>query len=110
MDDRPPHGATPLDPDEVEGLIPEHVTTRGELDELEEASIQEGLSWALGRAIARSRRLDVLSESFLYELHRRMFGAVWSWAGDVRLTDKNIGVDKHIIRTEVRKLVLRLAW
>ena len=99
MSDDLPTGATPIDPDEAEGLVPEHVTTRGELDELEEANIQEGLEWAL-----RTSR-EVLSEEFLYELHRRMFDAVWTWAGKVRLTDKNIGVDKNTVRTEVRKLI-----
>ncbi len=99
MSDDLPTGATPIDPDEAEGLIPEHVATRGELDELEEANIQEGLEWAL-----RSSR-EVLSEEFLYELHRRMFDAIWTWARKVRLTDKNIGVDKNIVRTEVRKLI-----
>ena len=99
MSDGLPDGATPIDPDEAEGLIPEHVTTRGELDELEEANIQEGLEWAL----TKSR--EVLSEEFLYELHRRMFDGVWTWAGKVRLTDKNIGVDKNTVRTEVRNLI-----
>jgi len=99
MSEAPPSGATLIDPDEAEGLIPEHVTTRGELDELEEANIQEGLEWAL----RRSR--DVLSEDFLYALHRRMFDAVWRWAGKVRLTDKTIGVAKHTVRAEVHKLI-----
>ncbi|NJD19419.1 MAG: mobile mystery protein B [Gemmatimonadetes bacterium] len=99
MSDDLPTGATPIDPDEAEGLIPEHVVTRGELDELEEANVQEALEWALGRS------REVLSEEFVYELHRRMFDSVWAWAGKVRLTDKNIGVDKHIVRTEVRKLI-----
>ena len=94
-----PTGATPIDPDEAEGLVLDHVLTRGELDELEEANIHEGLEWALG-----SPR-DVLSEGFVYELHRRMFDSVWAWAGKVRLTDKNIGIDKHLVRTEVRKLI-----
>lgn len=100
-----PSGVTPIDPDEADGLIPEHVSTRAELDELEEANIQEGLKWAVQRAVLGRKRADVLSESFLYELHNQMFGAVWRWAGKVRLTDKNIGVDKHIVRPEVRKLV-----
>ena len=100
-----PRGATPIDPDEADGLIPAHVSTRGELDELEEANIQEGLKWAVPRVLLGRKRADVLSESFLYELHKHMFGAVWTWAGKVRLTDKNIGVAKHIVRPEVRKLV-----
>ena len=100
-----PHGATPIDPDEAEGLLQAHVSTRQELDELEEANIQLGLEWAQRRAILGRGRADVLTEEFLYELHRRMFSAVWAWAGEVRRTDKNTGVEKRTIRTEVRKLV-----
>lgn len=100
-----PHGATPIDPDEAEGLLHAHVSKRHELDELEEANIHLGLEWAQRRAILGRRRADVLMEDFLYELHRRMFSAVWAWAGQVRRTDKNIGVDKLTIRPEVRKLV-----
>lgn len=99
MDSELPFGATRIDPDEAEGLIPDHVATRGELDELEEVNIQEAMEWAVGR------NREVLTEEFLYELHRRMFDGVWEWAGKVRLTNKNIGVDKHAVRSEVRKLV-----
>ena len=105
MDDRLPYGATPLDPDEADALIPVHVSTRGELDELEEANLREGLRWAQGKALRRGRPVDVLTEDFLFELHRQMFGAVWEWAGQLRTTDKNIGIDKFQIRPEVRKLV-----
>jgi fido (protein-threonine AMPylation protein) len=85
MESRPPTGATPLDPDEVEGLLHAHVTTRAELDELEEANIQIGLEWAMRRVITGGRRADVLSEEFLYALHQRMFGEIWSWAGHVAI-------------------------
>jgi len=98
-----PDGTTPIDPDEAEGLFHAHVSTRGELDELEEANIQQGLTWAQQKAIRR--RTDVLTEEFLFELHRQMFGDVWKWAGTVRLTDKTIGIDKFQIHTEVRKLI-----
>jgi len=49
-----PDGATPLDPDELEGLRFDHITTRGELDELEQANIQTGLLW-----LGRRRRSDI---------------------------------------------------
>ena len=100
-----PPGATPLDPDEADGLIPSHVGTRGELDELEEANIQEGLRWAHAKALVPDRPADPLTEAFVFDLHREMFGAVWEWAGKVRLTDKNIGVDKFQVPAEVKKLV-----
>lgn len=100
-----PFGATPIDPDEAEGLLQGHVSTRQELDELEEANIQAGVEWAHRRAVLRRTSVDVLTEEFLYELHKQMFGAVWAWAGRVRTTDKNIGVDKFMIRMEARTLV-----
>lgn len=40
-----PDGATPLDPDEMEGLLFAHITTRDELNHLEQSNIEEGLSW-----------------------------------------------------------------
>ena len=105
MENSQASGATPLDADEAEGLIPPHISTRGELDELEEANIQEALQWANRRALGGTRPVDVLTEPFLYALHKEMFGSVWSWAGKVRLTDKSIGVDKFLVRTEIRNLI-----
>ncbi|HEX9936180.1 MAG TPA: mobile mystery protein B [Longimicrobium sp.] len=96
-----PDGATPLDPDESEGLIPDHIVTRAELNEAEEANIAAGFAWAV-RAI---RARHVLTDEFAYELHRRMFDQVWEWAGSTRLTNKNIGIDKFGIRVAVRELV-----
>jgi Fic-DOC domain mobile mystery protein B len=95
-----PEGATPLDPDEMEGLKFKHVTTRGELDELEQINIQAGLLW-----LARQRRKDVLSDNFAVTLHKRLFGDVWSWAGTFRKTGKNIGIDPLHIGVELRKLM-----
>jgi Fic-DOC domain mobile mystery protein B len=93
-----PEGATPLDPDELGGLKHKHVSTREELDELEQANIESGLRW-----LARSRR-DVLTSNFAVSLHKRLFGEVWDWAGTFRKTDKNIGVDPIHIPVELRML------
>lgn len=41
IDGKEPPGATPLAPEEMEGLIPVHVTQRRELNELEQANILE---------------------------------------------------------------------
>ena len=95
-----PEGATPLDPGECEGLKHKHITTRGELNELEQANIQSGLRW-----VSRSRRRDILDDGFLRNLHKRLFGDVWNWAGTYRRTGKNIGIDPLHIAVELRKLV-----
>ena len=47
-----PPGATPLDPNELNGLKHKHITTRGELDELEQANIQSGLLGVFGTTIS----------------------------------------------------------
>ncbi|HRJ71509.1 MAG TPA: mobile mystery protein B [Terrimicrobiaceae bacterium] len=83
-----PPGSTPLTPEEENGLIPSHVTTRGELNELEQANIVEAETWLLtGRG-----QKTVADPVFLKQLHRRMFRHVWKWAGAYRKTDRNIGV------------------
>lgn len=96
-----PHGATPLDPDEAEGLLQAHIEIRRELNEAEEANIAAGLAWA----VARLRRRDPLADDFVFELHRRMFSQVWHWAGRTRITEKNIGVTPWEIRPRVRDLL-----
>lgn len=95
-----PDGATPLEPDEMEGLRYKHVTTRGELDELEQANVVEGMQW-----LEKQKNPDVLSEGFACMLHKQLFGKVWKWAGSFRKTEKNIGVDPIQIAIQLRQLL-----
>ena len=100
-------GATPLDPDELAGLKFKHITTRGELDELEQANIVKGLLW-LKKNIKRD---DILTINFSMDLHKALFKDVWAWAGTFRLTEKNIGIDPFTISVALRNLLDDLsAW
>jgi Fic-DOC domain mobile mystery protein B len=94
-----PDGATPLDPDEVRGLLLSHITSRAELDRWEQENIAAAEVWAL-RRVPR----DILTDGFIRRLHKRMFGTVWRWAGDFRTTGKNIGVPAWQIAGELRNL------
>jgi Fic-DOC domain mobile mystery protein B len=78
-------GNTPLDEDDALALIPDHIHTRGELNAWEAANIAEARVW-----LARRRRADVLDTAFLVELHKRMFGQTWQWAGRHRTIDTTI--------------------
>ena len=71
-----PSGATPLDPDEIQGLLPDHITLQSQLNEFEEANIGQAREWAYTR-----RRGDPLDREFICTVHRRMFDATWRWAG-----------------------------
>lgn len=100
-------GATPLEPEELSGLKFKHITTRGQLDELEQANIVSGLLWIK----KNSKRDDVLSLQFAFDLHKALFKDVWTWAGAFRLTEKNIGIDPFHISVELRNLLDDLnAW
>lgn len=78
-------GATPVDPDEAHALVPGHLQTHAQLNQWEALNIAGASRWA-----TRQRAEDWLSTSALKELHRRMFGKTWRWAGTYRASDKNI--------------------
>jgi Fic-DOC domain mobile mystery protein B len=91
-----PDNATPVRPEEVAALrVP--IVDRQQLNEIEAANVQAGRAWAL-----RSRK-DCFTDAYLAELHRRMFGDVWKWAGSYRTHDVNIGgTPPHEIAVSVR--------
>jgi len=89
-----PDDATPLAPDEREGLRQTWITLRSELNAAEQDNIVNGATWARR---PRQVRGELLNDGFARTLHTRMFGDVWSWAGTYRLTERNIGVDAHRI-------------
>jgi Fic-DOC domain mobile mystery protein B len=94
-----PPGATPLDPNEMNGLIPDYISTQGELNLLEQENILEAEAWARGK-----KTKSALTDQFIRELHKRMFKNVWKWAGLYRRSGKNIGVPAERIPEELRKL------
>ena len=95
-------GQTTLDEDEKEGLLISTITTRAELDEMEQNNIQQEMLWLMSRRVAAK---DILTEAFVQQLHVKMFGKVWRWAGQYRKTNKNIGVDKYEIPTQLKMLL-----
>ena len=95
-------GQTPLDEEEKVGLLIPAVATRGELDEFEQQNIEQAMQWILGRSFKPE---TVFTESFICMVHKRMYADVWEWAGEFRKTNKNIGVDKWQIPTDLRYLL-----
>ena len=94
------NGATLLDPDERAGLKISNIQTRGELDQVEQVNIQDGLLW-----LKKQNKQDVLSDTFIKRFHKEMLGEVWEWAGSYRLTEKNIGVAPEQIAVELQNLL-----
>ena len=95
-------GQTPLSEEEKEGLLIKSITTRGELDELEQLNIEKAVAWTLNNKFSKEK---ILSEDFIRLVHKKMLGDVWKWAGKYRKSEKNIGVDWIKIGTELRLLI-----
>ncbi|MDX1587917.1 MAG: mobile mystery protein B [Oleiphilaceae bacterium] len=90
-------GATPLEMEDIEQLIPDHIQTRPELDEWEAQNIIRAMT-----TLRRPREL--LTDHFLRQLHLRMFGNTWHWAGKYRQRETNIGITPRQIPMAVRNL------
>lgn len=95
-------GQTPVNEEEKEGLKIHSITQQKELDELEQFNIEKAVEWTINKTFPKS---IILSESFIKNLHKRMFGEVWNWAGQFRKTNKNIGIPWPQISIELRKLL-----
>lgn len=104
MDTQYADGQTPLDEDEKEGLLIPSISTRAELDEAEQRNIEDAIRWTIARR-KRFAATEVLTEEFVKELHQRMLGKVWKWAGSFRRSNKNIGVDKYQVGIALRSLL-----
>jgi len=99
MFENEPQGATSLNRNADDDLIPSHIRTREELNLWEQENILEATLWA------RRARTPALDETMIRKLHWRMFDRTWAWAGRYRQSDTNIGVDWPMISGEVHKLV-----
>jgi Fic-DOC domain mobile mystery protein B len=95
-------GNTPIDPHDAAKLIP-NLATKKELDEWERQNILEAQRWAFSSRVMKSR--DPLDEIYLRELHRRMFGDTWKWAGTYRTKNVNIGCPFYEIAQRIGTLL-----
>jgi Fic-DOC domain mobile mystery protein B len=96
--DEPDH-ATPLAPEERDALIPAHIAYRRELNEAEQENIYRAQNWAL------ATRRELLTEKFVKDLHGRMLGDVWRWAGKFRTRERNVGIPHYEIPIALSQLL-----
>ena len=85
----------------MEGILVPTIMHRSELDEFEQMNIEHALDVYLRRKMSPQK---LFSEESIRSIHKKMFGEVWSWAGEFRHTNKNIGIDKHQIGVALREL------
>ena len=91
--------STPLTAEEKNGLKLKWITLRSELNEAEARNIAQAQLW-----LASNKKKDVCSDTFLRNLHKKMFCDVWVWAGEYRITERNIGVAPYQIPMKLMQL------
>jgi len=102
------HGSTPLLDSDLEGLRIPTIQTQGELDAAEQRNIEGGKRWAKKSRLIRNSLLELRT---LRSLHKRMFGEVWKWAGQNRISEANIGSAPELITEQTAETLLDAkAW
>ena len=91
--------STPLTAEEKNDLKLKWITLRSELNEAEARNIAQAQLW-----LASNKKKDVCSDTFLRNLHKKMFCDVWVWAGEYRITERNIGVAPYQIPMKLMQL------
>lgn len=91
--------STPLTAEEKDGLKLKWITLHSELNEAEARNIAQAQIWLMS-----NKNKDIFSDTFLRELHKKLFGDVWKWAGVYRTSERNIGVAPYQIPIKLMQL------
>jgi fido (protein-threonine AMPylation protein) len=105
----PGYGETPLDPEEAGALTAQarallgDAPTKGDLYEAEQVVLAEVSEDFLDTVADGALGLDeLLSDHFLRDLHLKLYGDIWTWAGRFRSRELNIGIAPEQIVTTLR--------
>jgi Fic-DOC domain mobile mystery protein B len=95
-------GATPLQPEDLEGLIPRNLISKQQLDELEAENILQAEVWSALQIWSPEK---LLSSSIIRRCHKELFGKTWRWAGTYRKRETSIGVAPEQISVLTEQLI-----
>lgn len=95
-------GATPLQPEDLEGLIPKDIKSKQQLDELEAENILQAEVWSALQVWSPEK---LLSSSMIRRCHKELFNKTWRWAGTYRKRETSIGVAPEQISVLTEQLI-----
>ncbi len=116
---RPGYGETPISYEEAGALLLNVRELLGEpvlksdvydLEQSIEGEVREELT---DEVLGGQRSLDdLLSDHFVRELHRRLYGDIWQWAGQLRTREISIGIAPEYVAIELRQSLdsLKYRW
>ena len=97
-----PIGATPGG--DTSGLLLPHLSTTAARNATEAEAISRAYDKYVFRARRKKQGAVWLTEDFIRQVHKDMFGTIWEWAGKYRQTTLNLGVDPRQIQEQIRLL------
>lgn len=102
----PIDGETPIE--DLSGLKVKGVATRRALNALEADNILKAtLKYLASRPTAKQAPFDL---AWVKRLHKEMFGDVWTWAGQTRKVELNLGSPAYQVETQLQGLLDDLAY
>ena len=116
---QPGYGETPLSGDELDALLAHVVDTLGppvskaDIFDLESAILQDVAEGLITDVFNGDLTLDeLLTDQFLRDLHRQLYGDIWTWAGRWRSREINLGVAPEQIAVDLRTTMdnIRYRW
>lgn len=96
-------GATPVDPEDARAFVSGvAASTLADLDELEGAALARVWQQRVEELLEHRMDIEDLTEPLaLVSLHRDSLEGVWTWAGQIRVRETNIGSPPERIRPEM---------
>jgi Fic-DOC domain mobile mystery protein B len=92
------------DDDDNAGLIQTRLKTKAARNVAELEAIDEAYDKYVFRPKRGILQGEWLSDSFIRQVHRDMFGTIWDWAGIYRQKDLNLGMDWHQIPQQIGQI------
>lgn len=103
-------GETPIDEDVRDFLTERYkgIVTKDELNLAESENIFEAMVWLQEHPF--ETHVELLNQIALRDLHRRMYERVWTWAGQLRTRETNMGIDPLQIAHEWEVTLRNALW
>jgi Fic-DOC domain mobile mystery protein B len=99
-------GETPIT--DVSELKIKGIVYRSQLNRAEAENITRALARYFGGPLTRNEA--PFDYAWFLQFHREMFGEVWGWAGRLRRSTTNIGVEPRLIEQQLYELSLNLPY
>ena len=115
----PGYGETPVPDDDLDSLLPSirdllgQPVSKATIYDLEQGIQANVTEMRLGGVLeGRLTPAELLDDRFVRELHKQLYGDIWTWAGTFRKRELNIGVEPWLIATELRSSLesIRYRW